>query len=320
MSAIDWPEKTRELHNHHFDSTVWNDFVFRDDDIVIANYSKSGSTWLQQIVGQLVFGGALDVELAEVTWWVDMRVPPKDVKLARLEAQQHRRFVKTHLPLDALVFSPSAKYLYIGRDGRDVAWSLFNHHVNANQGWYDSVNEPPGRVGPPLEPPTTDDPVQYFRDWLAGDGWPFWSFWDNVRTWWPARRLPNVLMLHFRDLKADLEREIRKIAAFLAIDVDAGAWPRILEHCGFEYMKTHADRLAPRRGAYWDDGGEVFFHRGVDGRWRELLPEADGRRYEDMAVAELGPECARWLATGELPRAADRPTPKRVDAGDARTP
>jgi len=31
------PKKTRELHNHHFDSTIWNDFKFRDDDIIIAS-------------------------------------------------------------------------------------------------------------------------------------------------------------------------------------------------------------------------------------------------------------------------------------------
>ena len=45
-----WPVKTRELHNHHFDSTAWNDFAFRDDDIVIATYAKAGTTWTQQIV------------------------------------------------------------------------------------------------------------------------------------------------------------------------------------------------------------------------------------------------------------------------------
>ena len=41
-----WPDKTRELHNHHMKSTVWNDFTFRDDDIVIATYAKSGTTWM----------------------------------------------------------------------------------------------------------------------------------------------------------------------------------------------------------------------------------------------------------------------------------
>ena len=54
---VEWPRKTREFHNHHFDSTIWNDFSFRDDDIIISTYAKSGTTWMQQIIGQLLFGG-----------------------------------------------------------------------------------------------------------------------------------------------------------------------------------------------------------------------------------------------------------------------
>lgn len=36
--------KIRELHSHHCDSTIWNDFNFRDD-IIIATYVKFGTTW-----------------------------------------------------------------------------------------------------------------------------------------------------------------------------------------------------------------------------------------------------------------------------------
>ena len=133
--------------------------------------------------------------------WLDLRVPPKEVKLPEVEQQQHRRFIKTHLPVDALVFSPKAKYIYIGRDGRDVVWSMYNHHANANHFWYEALNDTPGRVGPPIEKPT-EDIVQYFRDWLDKNGSPFWPFWENILSWWNIRNLPNVHLIHFAKLKA----------------------------------------------------------------------------------------------------------------------
>ena len=292
-----WPQKTREIHNHHIDSTIWNELEFRDDDIVIATYGKSGTTWVQQIVSQLIFNGQEGLPVAEMSPWLDLRVPPKEVKLPEVEKQAHRRFLKTHLPVDALVFSPHAKYLYIGRDGRDVVWSLYNHHVNANQAWYEAINETPGRVGPPVAPPP-DSVRQYFNDWLDGDGYPFWPFWENVRSWWQIRSLPNVMFVHFANLKADMPSEIRRIAAFLDIAIDPARWDTILEHCSFAYMKANASASVPAGGIFWDGGAETFVHKGTNGRWRDVLSEEETARYEQKAVAELGPDCADWLLSG----------------------
>jgi aryl sulfotransferase len=125
-----WPRKSREPQSAKFDSTVWNSFTFRDGDIVIAIYEKAGTTWTQQIVSQLVFEGAANVAVQTISPWVDLPLPPAQEKLAMLDAQRHRRFVKTHLPVDALVYAPEARHLYVGRDGRDIAWSLYNHLVN----------------------------------------------------------------------------------------------------------------------------------------------------------------------------------------------
>lgn len=290
------PRKTRELHNHHMDSTAWNDFKFRGNDVVVATYAKSGTTWTQQIVSQLVFGGDEGIPLHDISPWLDLRIMPPDTK-DKLEAQQHRRVIKTHLPLDALTFSPKAKYIYIGRDGRDVVWSFYHHHANANQLWYDLLNDTPGRVGPPIERPDPDI-RRYFRRWLEEDGYPIWAYWENVRTWWDARDVPNILLVHFADLKANLEGEMRRIANFLGCDVPEERWPAIVDHCSFDYMKQHAAEVAPLGGGIFDGGAEIFINKGVNGRWRDVLTPQDNNDYERRAVEELGEECARWLANG----------------------
>ena len=298
-AAIDWPVKQREFHNHHFDSTIWNDFQFRDDDIVVATYAKSGTTWVQQIVGQLLFNGRADINVSEMSPWMDLRIPPKHEKLAAVEAQSHRRFIKTHLPVDALVYSPKAKYLFIGRDGRDVVWSMYNHHVNANEKWYKALNDSPGRVGPPIgKPPETVR--QYFLDWLEQDGEPWWPFWENIRSWWDIRSLPNICLLHFNELKADLPGQIRRVADFLDVPVDPATFDQIVEHCTFDWMKKHAANTVPLGGIFWDGGAETFIHKGTNGRWVDELTEDDINAYLEKARTELSPECNAWLATGNV--------------------
>jgi len=292
-----WPVKTRDLHNHHMDSTIWDRFAFRNDDVIVGTYAKSGTTWTQQIVGQLIFAGDPDVQINALSPWLDLRVMPPET-MDQLEAQTHRRVIKTHLPLDALTFSPKAKYLYVARDGRDVVWSLYNHHCEGNDLWYQLLNDTPGRVGPPISRPDPDI-RRYFRHWLENDGAPFWSYWENIATWWAARDLPNVRLVHFNALKADPEREIRSIADFLGCDIDEAAWPTILEHCSFDWMKANAANVAPLGGAIFDGGAQSFINKGVNGRWRDILTPQDCANYEREALARLGPDCAYWLATGQ---------------------
>lgn len=300
-AIVTWPEKRRDFHNHHMDSTIWDRFVFRDDDVVVATYAKAGTTWTQHIVGQLVFAGDPDVQISKISPWVDLRIMPPNL-LELLEAQQHRRIVKTHLPLDALTFSPKAKYLYIARDGRDVVWSLYNHHSSANQTWYDLINDTPGRVGPPIGRPDPDI-RRYFLTWLEQDGAPFWPFWENVAGWWAARDLPNVKLVHFSDLKRDPEGQIRAIADYLGCDIPEDRWPPILEHCTFAWMKARADDITPLGGSIFEGGGRSFIYKGANGRWRDVLTAEDVAAYERRAVAELGQNCARWLAEGALAQA-----------------
>ena len=126
------------------------------------------------------------------------------------------------------------------------------------------------------------------------------SFWENITSWWAIRELPNVKLVHFNALKADLPREMRAIANFLDIEVPKDLWPAIIEHCSFDYMKAHANKVAPLGGAVFEGGASEFMNKGVNGRWKDTLSEAESQGYEEAAFEKLGPECALWLSMGEL--------------------
>ena len=106
---VTYPKKSRDLHNMLMDSTRWDGFEFRDDDIVIDTWAKSGTTWTQQIVSQLIFNGEENLPAMDLAPWLDLRIIPFDETIADLEAQTHRRFIKSHLPADALDISPKAQ-------------------------------------------------------------------------------------------------------------------------------------------------------------------------------------------------------------------
>jgi aryl sulfotransferase len=294
-----WPKKSRKLQDWAQDSTRWNDFAFRDDDVIIATYPKSGTTWMQQIVGQLIFEGD-DVAIREISPWVDLRAFPKEDVTAMLKGQSHRRFVKTHLPLDALAFSSRAKYIYVVRDPRDVVWSWYNFHANFTPLAYEIYNGLPGRVGPAIEP-LGMDVRSYYHAWLDRDGFPNPAYWPHVQSWWDYRALPNILLVHFDSLKADLETEVRRVAQFLEIETNPGHLPNILEHCSFAWMKANADKVVGPDEHIIQGGGSEFMHKGTNGRWRDVLSLEEIAKCDDLADLHLSADCVRWLRTGIVP-------------------
>lgn len=297
--------------SHHFDSTQWQVVKPRPDDIIIATAYKSGTTWMQQIIAELIFQGMeKPASLAEMSPWVDLRLPPPEVRGPTLEAQTWRRFLKTHLPADALepYFNPSAKYVYVGRDARDAFMSLMNHWEKANESWYAAMNGSPGRVGPALlEFQEAGGVPEIFDRWLSEpwptlpeeDGWPFWSIFHNAATWWKkGQENSNVLFVHFNDLKADLQGEMLRIAQFLGIDVNPSLLPAMVKACTFDEMKKNADKHAPLNGSAWKNGGSDFIFKGTNGRWQGVLSEKQLAAFDAKVAKSLPPDCAAWLENG----------------------
>ena len=205
--------------------------------------------------------------------------------------------------MDALRFSPKAKYLYVVRDGRDVAWSMHNHHLGFTEQVYPMFNNVFGREGDPLVPPPTPDVAQYFREWLDGGGLPVGvSFWQHVQGWYDVRHLPNVLLLHFNNLKTDLRGGD---AAHRRVSSTSRSTRRtcraMLEHCSLDYMRRTASEHSPILDMVFQQGGATFFNKGTNGRWKDALTAADLEKYDRLVRENLTPDCARWMATGELP-------------------
>ena len=121
-----------------------------------------------------------------------------------------------------------------------------------------------------------------------------------MRSWWQHRHQPNIRFLHFDTLTHDLPAQIQKIADFLDIPLSPEHHQLILAHCHFDYMKNHAHRYVPETVSLWKDGGRAFFHHGKSGGWKATLPKALSEKYQAIARAELGDECANWLLTGEI--------------------
>ena len=272
------------------DSERWDQVKLRDDDIIVATWGKTGTTLTQQMVYQLVTGGADDVAAVTVSPWIERRAGgPVETIAAMLEAQTHRRVMKTHSPFESTPFLETIKYVYIGRDARDVAWSLHNHmmleleqlkQLNAVEGAGRQVALP--------------GPREFYLNWLQNeDAAPGQepSFWVNVQSWWDQRHRPNVLLLHYAHLIADLTGEMRRLSAFLEIPVDEALLPSLVERCGLDYMREQAT------GSRFPPG---FFNKGTNGRWRGVLSPEDVDLCDEVAARKLTPDCARWLKTGEL--------------------
>ena len=294
------PRVTRIYQNHHLDSTRWERFTPRDDDIVVATPYKSGTTWMQLIVQALLSGGGPTTSIHEVSPWLDMRVRPIDDVVGPLEAQIHRRCIKTHLPLDGLPFFHEIKYVVVGRDARDVFMSLWNHYSNYTPGSYERLNREPREGNPLPECPT--NARELWRDWISTgwfdwetEGYPFWSNMRHVQTWWDFRHVPNILFVHFSDLLNDLQGEVLRVARFLEIDVPTEALPAIMDSVTFATVKRNAESIWPGMEDSFQGGAQTFFYRGTNGRWKTILTDDDLELYQAAVGRELSPECAEWL-------------------------
>lgn len=280
------------------DSSRWGGFEFRAGDIVISTRSKSGTTWMQMICALLVLQTPdLPAPLAQLSPWMDWLVEPRDRVFARLAAQQHRRFIKTHTPLDGVPSDPRVTYIVVARHPLDMAVSLYHQSDNLDR---DRLRTLTGPV-PPVTPPSVRLPLQeWLRSWIARatdprrelDSLPgvMWHLSDA----WARRERPNVVLVHYADLAADLDGQMRQLADRLGISVAAKDWPALVRAATFAQMRKRADHLAPDPSGVLRDK-QAFFRAGASGSGRQLLSDEECAGYLARASQLAPAELVTWL-------------------------
>jgi aryl sulfotransferase len=324
------------------DSGRWLGFRFRPGDIVISTRRKTGTTWMQMICALLIFQAP---ELPDSLWhlspWLDSQVMPHEFVYAQLAEQRHRRFIKTHTPLDGIPLDPRVTYIVTARHPLDTFVSLRRHNEiigpppdnigpppdrlgrppDASGPPPDRLGAPPDRHSPPparhlsgqpsppkppgppkpAEPPASremlhdallswiaddDDPCQY-PDSLPG-------LMRHLSDAWARRGEPNVLLVRYDDLLADLEGQMRWLAGRLAIAVPEQAWPALTQAATFGRMRDRADTLVPVPPGISADAA-AFFRRGSSGAGREILSDEEMAGYYVRATQLAPPDMLEWL-------------------------
>jgi aryl sulfotransferase len=296
------------------DSVRFDDFEFRDDDIIISTPPKCGTTWTQTICALLIF------QTPDFPAHVDLLSPWLEQSLRSLEgvredlaAQTHRRFIKSHTPMDGLPFDERVTYICVGRDPRDVALSWDNHMSNLDIGAFLQLrekavgNEDLADLMPPPEA-MVPAPLEADRFWkwvdsatpVTDDLGSLAFTLHHLNTFFVKRDLPNVVMLHYGDMKDDLEGQMRALATQLGIDVPEARWPELVPAATFEHMKSKAADVAPNATEnIWLDQSR-FFNKGTNEQWRHLLDDDGLRRYAARVAEVASPELSEWAHRGPI--------------------
>ena len=227
------------VQNALMDSTRWDRFVHRPGDILVCTPPKCGTTWTQAIVASLLWpAGDVPGPVMDLAPWWDANFYEVEEFVARLEAQTFRRSVKTHLPAEAIPWWETAFYIAVFRDGRDAFMSYVNHVATMRPEVRERLNAAAAAKGLQLMPAYDGDLHALYAQWID---FPLPLL--MLRGWWERRHLRNVLLVHFNDLKADLDGEMRRIAAFLGVAIDPRSWPDQVARCTFEAMKRRASEI-----------------------------------------------------------------------------
>jgi hypothetical protein len=298
MSDHDLPERSAQYVSKMTDSRAWDSFQLRDNDVIVATPPKCGTTWMQSLVMSLIFGKpGMDVGLNDFSVWLDPGFRDQAAIAALFEAQDHRRCIKTHTPLDGITYEPTCTYIAVYRHPIDAHFSMRKHAANLKINVYDQrmLEAPSVSFGYFLEDVDAN---------LIADGMTLSSIVHHYKAFKDWSHLPNVHLFHYADMRRDLPGQTARASSLLGYTHGPDLLNNIADSLRFEQVQTNA-RKALNHGAQSSatfKDPAAFFESASSGKWVGKLDDRDIELYRSRMKELLPAADAEWLENGgELP-------------------
>ncbi|GMS86917.1 hypothetical protein PENTCL1PPCAC_9092, partial [Pristionchus entomophagus] len=255
------------------------------DDIVIASYPKSGTTWISEVVSAIAFGGDT-VTIKGIA--MEDRVPWLEIDIAKVVAAMpdspvlapkppipglalaKKRVFFTHIHSEYLpkaIKEGKAKLVYVARNPKDAAVSFYHFHRMAKH------------LGNQIDMPWNDYFPLFASGHIACGSW----FKHALGYWNFAKEHPaNAKFVVYEDMKKDLMAVMEDLESFVGVPLSKEQRVAVVQHCSFGSMRDN--KMTNREGweHLFDDKGPKFMRKGIVGDWKNYFTVAQNEEFDEL--------------------------------------
>ncbi|XP_057376850.1 sulfotransferase 1C3-like [Daphnia carinata] len=253
-------------------------FPIRKDDVWIRTFPRSGTTWTSELAWLIMndcnFEEANTVPLTvrspnidtcyATNWEAKATAELKDAlpTLDKMADLPSPRVLKSHLP--AYLLPPdlldTCKVIYVARNPKDAIVSFYYFHQMVKFFQFTGT-------------------LEEFAEYFMQNKLVWTPYFPIVLDAWSKKDHPNMLFLFYEDMKKDIRKEIKKIAAFLNKTLTPEQIEKLVDHVKVDnFSKNASVNMTMEIKSGFTNEGHSFVRKGKTGDWKNhFSPELNSR-------------------------------------------